>query len=175
MARTTDNSAAYDLAMSEPAVRPQNPQRRQGQPQRPQQRPGQRPGQRQAPKTPKLVPNKPKPREQVIAELVAGAKRAVTIFILSAIVLTMFGILLQRRAESVKLDTQLAQLNAKVEVAESDRVSLEAKFNSLISIQKVEEYAQNELGMVKRQRYQKIELEPDGSDGVVLSKGKPAE
>ncbi|MCL2508553.1 MAG: hypothetical protein FWF05_05190 [Oscillospiraceae bacterium] len=149
MARTVNSSAAYNLPAPAPLRKPQAP-----------------------PKKPELVPKKPKTREQALREFVVTAKRVVKIFLASAIVLAMFGVLLQQRAELVILSTQISQLQSDIKKAENKKVSLEVSFNSLISIEKVEEYAQNELGMVKQQRYQTKWLKSNNGDRILRANGE---
>ena len=59
--------------------------------------------------------------------------------------------------------------------SKSETVRLESLFNSKVSVENVEEYAKNKLGMVKRSSYQVRFFLNDNSDQVVLvdKAGKP--
>ena len=50
--------------------------------------------------------------------------------------------------------SELADQKAALQTAQSENVRLQMKFNSIMSIDNIDEYAQTKLGMVKRENYQ---------------------
>ncbi|NLO45000.1 MAG: hypothetical protein GX107_00625 [Clostridiales bacterium] len=151
-----NENVAYDLSRYEPLRKTQQPARRSPAPV----------------KKPELVRPLPKTAEQAWAELMALFKRTIKIFTVSALLLAMFGSLIYQRAQLIELTRSETVLTEELRVAKSRKVSLEAQFNSLISIDNVEEFAKNELGMVKRQRCQTKYFVNNGDDKVILANGE---
>lgn len=50
--------------------------------------------------------------------------------------------------------SELADQRTALKAAQSENIRLQMQFNSLMSMDKIEEYAQTKLGMVKRESYQ---------------------
>ncbi len=166
-----NGNAAYDLSRYEPLRKTQQPVRNTAMPLRsPVPVPVQPPV-----KKPELVRPKPKTAEQAWEELLALFKRTLKIITVSVLLFTMFGALIYKRAQLVEMSRQETVLTEELKVAQSRKVSLEAQFNALISIDNVEEYAKNELGMVKRQRCQTKYFVNEGGDKVVLANGQAAQ
>lgn len=159
---TRNENVAYDLSRYEPLRKTQQPVRR---PTAPSYRPA-------PPKKPELVRPKPKTAEQAWEDLLARFKRTLKIFTVSALLFGMFGSLVYERAQLVELTRNETVLAEALKEAQSRNVSLTAQFNSLISIDNVEEFAKNELGMVKRQRCQTKYFVIEGDDKVVLANGE---
>ena len=57
-------------------------------------------------------------------------------------------------------------------MAESDSIRNNNQLNSIISINNVEDYAMNELGMVKVQDYQVVYVDLSAEDYVAKANGK---
>ena len=169
-----NGNVAYDLSRYEPLRKTQQPVRRAAISS--QTAPSHAPVPIPAPvKKPELVRTKPKTAEQAWEDLLARFKRTLKIFTVSALLFTMFGSLVYERAQLVELTRSETVLADELKEAQSRKVSLEAQFNALISIDKVEEYAKNELGMVKRQRCQTKYFVNEGGDKVVLANGQTAQ
>ncbi len=156
-----NENVAYDLSRYEPLRKPQQPSGRPAPPPSPTGKP-------------QIVRKPPKSAEQLWAEFVARALHSAKVIILSAIIFGLFGTLVYERAQLVELNRLESKYTDQLKEAQSRKVSLEAQFNALISIDNVEDYAKNELGMVKRQRYQTKYFVLDGEDRVVLANGESA-
>ncbi len=90
--------------------------------------------------------------------------------IMGAAVLVMFLVAnLFMCAECDKLDSQIASLEKEISVAESETVRLNAELNSLIDTEKVTNYAEKKLGMVKAESYQITYIDLSKGDEVVVS------
>ncbi|MBQ5591362.1 MAG: hypothetical protein IIU80_00240 [Clostridia bacterium] len=103
---------------------------------------------------PKLLKSKPVSRAQTAAEaresLVAAIKACS--FALAAFI--VIGSLIFFRVQVTNLQIDLTEAKNNLSIAQSENVSLQMKYNSLMAIDKVEEYAQSKLGMVRRESYQ---------------------
>ena len=75
-------------------------------------------------------------------------------------------------AECDRLDSQIANLQNEVSIAEGETVRLNAELNSMIDTQKVIEYAENELGMVKAESYQITYIDLSEGDEFVVAGDK---
>lgn len=123
-------------------------------------------------KQPHLVPES---RENIKANIAASkeaTKRAAKIASVSVVLLMMFSALVFQRVQLLSLNSQVADLQQRIDDAESETVRLESEFNSLFSIDSIEKYAEEELGMVKRQKYQIRFFTNESKDEILLFDGK---
>lgn len=99
---------------------------------------------------------------------IASAKILLCIFSIAAV----FSIVLFL---NVQLDETAMAINSvqhEIDIAKSEKVRLEAELEGMVSIDKVEDYAENNLGMVKLEDF-KITYFDSGEDNhVVISGGK---
>lgn len=123
-------------------------------------------------KTPHLVPEKRVNENVRIEKARESTKSVARIAVLSVMVLAMFGTLVYERVELMKVNSEVAKLEERISDAESETVRLESEFNSLFSIDSIEKYAEEELGMVKRQKYQIRYFTNDGEDEIVIYDGQ---
>lgn len=75
-------------------------------------------------------------------------------------------------AESDKLDSQIASLQKEVSIAEGETVRLNAELNSMVDTEKVIEYAETKLGMVKAESYQITYINLSQGDEFVVAGDK---
>lgn len=122
--------------------------------------------------TPHIVPDNPVKESVRIAEAKDSAKRVTKIVMLSVMLLAMFSALVFERVQLLNLNSEAARLEERISDAESETVRLESEFNSLFSIDSIEKYAEEELGMVKRQKYQVRFFTNDSEDEIVLFDGQ---
>lgn len=105
-------------------------------------------------RAPKLLETKPVSRAQVAAEAresLAAAVKACT-FALAAFLI--IGSLIFFRVQVTGLQVKLTEAKNNLSIAQSENVSLQMEYNSLMAMDKIEEYAQSKLGMVRRESYQ---------------------
>ncbi|MBQ3151123.1 MAG: septum formation initiator family protein [Clostridia bacterium] len=121
--------------------------------------------------TPHLVPQKLVSENTSSAQVRESAKSATKIIVLSVLLLAMFSTLVFERVQLLKLNTEAAKIEQRISDAKSETVRLESEFNSLFSIDSIEKYAEEELGMVKRQKYQVRFFTNDSEDEVVIYDG----
>ena len=84
----------------------------------------------------------------------------------------MLSALLYGRIKVDELDRQISAAETKITTAQSESVRLNMQLDSMISLENVEEYAQNNLGMVKMESYQIEYIDLSGTDKVTLSGSK---
>ena len=75
-------------------------------------------------------------------------------------------------AESDKLDSEIASLQNEVSIAEGETVRLNAELNSMVDTEKVIEYAETKLGMVKAESYQITYINLSQGDEFVVAGDK---
>lgn len=134
------------------------------------------------PKTrPRPTPQaRPAPRMRVIRksqkQLRAEARRsrAVALRVLSIAValFLVLGVQIYSQVQVDELDQQLDELNRQISVLESDNTRRNMELNASVSLDKVDEYARNTLGMVKISDYQVNYVRLSEADAVEVSGGK---
>ena len=84
----------------------------------------------------------------------------------------MLSALLYGRIKVDELDRQISAAETKITTAQSENVRLNMQLDSMISLENVEEYARDNLGMVKMESYQIEYIDLSGTDKVTLSGSK---
>lgn len=133
---------------------------------------------------PKIVPKeqkqpnlelvkKPKPSQKQIKEDARiSARKTRKIFLIAAVVFTFFAIVIYSRVQLDEINREISSVEHKIELLESDTVKLNNQINSVVSIDKVEDYATNVLGMVKVQEHQVVYIDLSSEDSVVVANGE---
>ncbi len=103
---------------------------------------------------PKLLDKKPVSRAEVISEARESRIAAIKACAFALAAFFIIGSLIFCRVEVTNLQVKLTEAKNNLSIAQSENISLQMKYNSLMAIDKVEEYAQSKLGMVKRESYQ---------------------
>lgn len=103
---------------------------------------------------PKLIPSKPISFEQAQTEIKASRIAALRAGVIAIVALLILGSLIYSRVMLTNYQSELADQKAALKTEQSENVRLQMQFNSLMSMDKIEEYAQTKLGMVKRESYQ---------------------
>lgn len=122
---------------------------------------------------PHLVPRRH--RAKRTRNAAASAIRVTRIALICITAFVMLSLLIYQRAQLAMLDVESVRVQEQLTKSKSETVRLESIFNSKVSVENVEEYAKNKLGMVKRSSYQVRFFLNDNSDQVVLADkaGKP--
>lgn len=119
-----------------------------------------------------LVKKPKKTLYQAKKEMQRTALQTAKIIVVSVFLLSMLAALLFSRIKVDELDRQISDAQTKITSAQSENVRLNMKLDSMISLEKVESYAQTNLGMVKMENHQIEYIDLSGSDKVVLSGNK---
>lgn len=118
---------------------------------------------------PKLLETKPVSRMQTAQEARESTKMAIRA---CAFALTMFltiGAIIVCHVQLTNLQIDLTKKQNELSVVESENISLKMKYNSMMSMDKIEEYAQSKLGMVKRESYQVEYFDISDKSGAQLT------
>lgn len=120
----------------------------------------------------KLV-QQPKPtRAQIQNEARQSAMQARKILAVACAVIIFMAMVIYSRVQLDEINREIQQVESAMKIAQSDTVRLNNSLSSVISINKVEDYALNVLGMVKVQDYQVVYVDLLGEDSVVMANGK---
>lgn len=103
---------------------------------------------------PKLVPLKTVSSEEARRQAKVSRLAALRVGVLALISFIIIGSMVYGVAKFNDKQYELQQLKNQLEAAESENVVLRVKFNSIMSKDKVEDYALTKLGMVKQESYQ---------------------
>lgn len=154
MASNYNRSEAYDLSMYDYDMRSSAAPRIDDMPEQPERK------------------RKSKSVAEIRRESVSSALRALKIFAVSAILLSLFGAVLLSKVNLIVLEQEATKIEAEINEAKSENTRLIMQLNSNASIEKVDAYAVSVLGMNKLERYQIHYFEDREDDKVVVVGGK---
>lgn len=120
----------------------------------------------------KLVKRRKKTTLEAKAEMRATALRSFKTLSIAVFLLAMFAALLFSKLKVDEFDRKINNMQTSLSAAQAENVKLNIKLDSMISLEKVEDYAQNTLGMVKIESYQIEYIDLSGEDQVNISGGK---
>lgn len=103
---------------------------------------------------PEVISSKPISFEQAQTEIKASRVAALRAGVIAIVALLILGSLIYSRVMLTNCQAELADQKSELKIAQSENVRLQMQFNSLMSMDKIEEYAQTKLGLVKRESYQ---------------------
>ncbi len=92
---------------------------------------------------------KRKSRAQLIKEQRAALVKAFGIFTASALAIAMLFGMLYTNAKKNELNHEIANLQTELSVAESENTRINSELNALVSMNMIDEYAVDKLGMSK--------------------------
>ena len=120
----------------------------------------------------KLVKKPKRTYAQARSDMKRAGLHTAKIITISLVLLAMMSALLYGRMKVDELDRQIQSKKTELSVAQSENVRLSMKLDSLISLKNVEEYAQNNLGMVKMESHQIEYIDMSGEDKATVSGNK---
>lgn len=109
---------------------------------------------------------------QVRQQTAADTRRAVKVMFISIAILMFMAMAIYSRVQLDEINREIKNVEHQMELAQSDAIRINNELNSIVSINNVEEYAANELGMVKVQDYQVVYIDLSSSDYVAKANGK---
>ncbi len=119
-----------------------------------------------------LVKKKKKTVAEARREMHAGARQSAKILAIALCLLSMFAMLLYGRLRVDELTRDVNSVSAKLTDAQAENVQLNMQLDSMYSLEKVENYAKNDLGMTKVEGYQIEYIDLSGADTVTVSGSK---
>lgn len=96
-------------------------------------------------------------------------RRAFKASVFAVLCLSSLAVILLSRAQSDEMTREIAKLENELKIAQAETVRLNTALNSLISMDRVETYAEDELGMVKAENHQITYINMSKGDMIVLS------
>ena len=116
-----------------------------------------------------------KPRmtaEQMRQQSLLETKKTIKVMFVAITILVFMAVAIYSRIQLDEINREISSVEKKIELAQSDSVKLNNELNAIVSIDNVEEYAVNELGMEKIQEYQVEYVDLSSSDRVEIVDGK---
>ena len=120
----------------------------------------------------KLVQKTKQTAAQVRQQTAADTKRAIKVMFISIAILMFMAVAIYSRVQLDEINREIKSVENKIELAESDSIKINNELNAIVSINNVEDYAANELGMVKVQDYQVVYVDLSADDYVAKVNGK---
>ena len=120
----------------------------------------------------KLVKKRRPSKRQIVNERRNAFFKTSAITIIAILCLAFFAFTIYNRVELDEINRQISSVEADMLIAESNTTKLQSELNSTISMDKVEEYAYNVLGMVKIQDFQVAYIDLSAEDKIMLANGK---
>lgn len=106
------------------------------------------------PAKPTIVREPARSKKQLKAEARAARLYAAKVLTVSAVLLVLLGTLIFGRVKIMEISSQAEKLQIQYNEAISENVRLESEVKSMYSIGNISAYAEDELGMIKKDCYQ---------------------
>lgn len=87
----------------------------------------------------------------------------------SALCVSLMVVLLVMQTKNDNLMSEINSVQKEIEIAEGENVRLNAELSSMIASDRIEDYAENVLGMVKAESYQINYIDLSEGDEIVVS------
>ena len=168
---------AYDFSLFEPrdygtSAPEYNPQPRQPQRKRTPDRVNPQPSQQSFFAELISIMKKNKPSKSAVAQTRISAVKALKTIALALVLFSMISSLIYCRVTIDNIGREITTVDTRISEAKSEQVRLQTQLDSMISLDKVEDYAVNVLGMVKLENYKITYFNVCDGDQVVFSGNK---
>lgn len=112
---------------------------------------------------------------QVRQEVHDSAKQARKVFFIAMTILLFMAAVIYSRVQLDEINRDINSVENSIELAQSDTIKLNNALSSMVSINNVEDYAANVLGMVKVQDYQVVYVDLSADDSIIVANGQQTE
>lgn len=119
-----------------------------------------------------LVQKKKLTAQQMRYQSALEAKRTIKVMAVAVSIMMFMAVSIYSRIQLDEINREISAVENQIELAKSDAVKLNNELNAVVSIDNVEEYAVNELGMEKVQDYQVEYIDMSSSDRVEVANGE---
>ncbi len=109
---------------------------------------------RPAPAKPKLVPAKPRSKRAIEREEKAARISAVKILTVSVVMILLIGSLIFGRVKIMEISAETDSIRTQLKEAQSENIRLQSEVKAMYSISNISAYAEEKLGMIKKDCYQ---------------------
>lgn len=116
---------------------------------------------------PTLVKPKRKTQQEIRAEKAQNFQRVIKFLAVAAICVGFIGSNIYYRLEINELNGAIVRLDKELNEKKSENTRLNMALNSKISLENVKDYAENVLGMVKRERYQIVYFDLEEGNEII--------
>ncbi len=111
---------------------------------------------KQKPAKPHIVKERPKTKEELKKSAKLSALSTLKVFAGAAVILVLLGMIIFGRVMVVEYASKAEALSQRYEEALSENVRLTSEVAAMYSKGNISDYAENELGMIKKDDYQPI-------------------
>lgn len=109
---------------------------------------------------------------QLQQQTAAETRKPIKVMCVAMAILMFMALAIYSRVKLDEINREISSVEKKIELAQSDAVKLNNELNAIVSINNVEEYATNELGMTKVQDYQVYYIDMSSEDYVAVANGQ---
>lgn len=138
---------------------------------------------RTASTAPKIRPNNSRPNLKVLekprmtaaqlkAQNALALRKILKIIFVAGICFLFLGLVIYSTLQLDEVNRDIASIDKSMSIAKSEQVRLDMELDSIVSLDKVESYAANTLGMTKVQDYQVVYVDLSSSDRILMAGGK---
>ncbi len=116
-----------------------------------------------------------KPRmtaQQIRQQSIIETKKTIKVMAVAITIMLFMAVAIYSRIQLDEINREISSVEKKIELAQSDSVKLNNELNAIVSIDNVEEYAVNVLGMEKIQDYQVEYVDLSSNDRVEVADGE---
>ncbi len=110
--------------------------------------------------------------QQVRQQTAAETRKTIKVMCVAMAVVMFMALAIYSRVRLDEINRDISAVEKQIELAKSDTVKLQNELNAIVSINNVEEYAANELGMTKVQDYQVYYIDMSSEDRVAVVNGE---
>lgn len=110
--------------------------------------------------------------KKAVKETQASFFMSVKILAVLVVVFSFFSVAMFLNGKLDETATDISKIESEIKIARSENIRLESALEGMVAIDKVEDYAENNLGMVKLENYKITYFESDEGNHVVVSGGK---
>ena len=110
--------------------------------------------------------------QQMRQQTAAETRKTIKVMSVAMAILMFMALAIYSRVKFDEINREISSVEKKIELAQSDAVKLNNELNAIVSINNVEEYATNELGMTKIQDYQVYYIDMSSQDYVAVANGE---
>ncbi|MBR5245787.1 MAG: hypothetical protein IKV25_00260 [Clostridia bacterium] len=109
---------------------------------------------------------------QIRQQTAVETRKTFKVMCIAMVVVMFMALAIYSRVKLDEINREISSVEKKIELAQSDAVKLNNELNAIVSINNVEEYATNELGMTKIQDYQVYYIDMSSEDYVAVANGE---
>ena len=121
---------------------------------------------------PHLVEKPQKNKAEIIAEMNETRRQTLKVLSVLIVLLSFVGMLIYSRVRLDEVTIKTNDLRQELSMAESENVRMSMELNSKVTLDKVEKYATEQLGMVKLESYQIKYVDISEGNKTILSGNK---